>query len=109
MGRKVAATFKASGLVGKWIHAHERDTDAARVYVGPDVKLGLSRGRTVYEFGPDGRFTESGPGPADRTAARRGKAEIEGDVLVLKYEDGTERRLRFALDRERLRLLRTSA
>ncbi len=107
MGRKVAATFKASGLVGKWIHAHERDTDEARVYVGPEVRLGLSRGRTVYEFGPDGRFTESGPGPTDRTRARSGKAAVDGDVLILKYGDGSERRIRFEFDKGCLRLLRT--
>ncbi len=109
MGRKVASAFKASGLAGEWIHAHERDTPDARVFVGPEVKLGLSRGRTVYEFAADGRFTESGPGPTDRTAARSGSATVEGGVLVLKYDDGTQRRLRFMLDKDCLRLLRTCA
>jgi hypothetical protein len=89
------AAFRQSGLVGRWIHAHERDTDAARVYVGPDVKLGLSRGRTIYEFKNDGSFVESGPGPTDRTTARRGRASAEDGVLVLMYSDGTERQLRF--------------
>jgi hypothetical protein len=94
--------------MGKWIHAHERDTDEARVYVGPEVKLGPSRGRTVYEFAEDGSFTESGPGPTDRTSARRGRAHVEGDVLVLKYGDGSQRRVRFALEAGCLRILRTA-
>jgi hypothetical protein len=81
--------------VGRWIHAHERDTDAVRVYVGPEVKLGLSRGRTSYEFKEDGSFVESAPGPTDRTTARRGRACVEDGVLVLAYSDGTERQLRF--------------
>lgn len=93
--------------MGKWIHAHERDDDEARVYVGPEVKLGLSRGRTSYEFHADGAFTESGPGPTDRTGTRGGAATVDGDTLVLKYGDGTERRVRFALAEDRsLRLRR---
>ena len=91
------AAFSRSRLVGKWIHAHERDTTEARVFVGPQIELGLSRGRTRYEFNDDGRFTESGPGPTDRTTARSGRATIEGGTLVLKYRDGAERRIRFEL------------
>jgi len=103
------SALKASGLVGRWIHAHERDTAQARVFVGPEVKLGLSRGRRGYEFKEDGSFVESGPGPTDRTTTRRGQALIEGDALLLKYGDGTERRLRFACEEGCLRLLRSGA
>ena len=93
----MGGTLKADGsgsIVGRWTHAHERDHDGARVFVGPGVRLGLSRGRRVLELAADGRFTDHSPGAADRSVATRGRWTLEGGDLRLRYTDGREQRYR---------------
>ena len=94
-------------LVGRWTHAHERDEPGARVFVGPSVRLGLSRGRRILEFDDTGGFTDTAPGPTDRSRSRQGRYETQRDEIVLKYDDGTVDRTRFELaDDGTLRLRR---
>lgn len=80
------------GLVGRWTHAHERDHDGARVFVGPGVELGLSRGRRVLVLAADGRFEDRAPGATDRSVASRGHWTLEGGELVLAFADGRVQR-----------------
>jgi hypothetical protein len=86
-----------SALVGRWTHAHERDEGGARVFVGPTVRLGLSRGRRVLEFDDAGGFIDTAPGPTDRVHSRKGRYRVEGNELVLNYADDGEERLTFEL------------
>jgi len=73
------------------------------------VRLGLSRGRRVLEFGEGGVFVERRPGADDRSASRDGRYRVEGDALVLEYEDGGSERRRFALSPDgELRLSKTA-
>jgi len=74
-------------LLGRWVHAHEESREEL-VLRPAETKLPPSRGRLMLDFRGDGTFEEGSPGPTDRTQTSRGRWSIDGDTLVLTYEDG---------------------
>jgi hypothetical protein len=77
-------------LLGHWVHAHERDTAGAKVYVNAAEPLPPSRGRQHLSFRPDGTFIEGMPGPDDRPAQASGSFRFSGGVLTLQRADGSQ-------------------
>lgn len=75
---------KPGHLPGRWVHAHEQDTDSERVYVRAGAPLPPSRGRTTLELRPDGTYVQTAPGPVDVPEAAAGVWSLDGDELVLR-------------------------
>jgi hypothetical protein len=71
-------------LPGRWVHAHEEDTDTEMVFRPAEFTLPPSRGRLSFEFRPDGRLVEWGIGPTDVPEEVEGTWELQGDRLVLE-------------------------
>lgn len=72
-------------LCGRWLHAHEEDTEDAMVFRPAAAKFPPSRGRRGLELSPDGSYAELRPGPDDRTRRSPGRWALEaGDWLVLE-------------------------
>jgi hypothetical protein len=71
---------------GKWVHAHEEDTEDAMVFRPASHPLPPSRGRLSFELRPDGTYVESAPGPVDAPVAGGGTWALDGDRLVLGAE-----------------------
>jgi hypothetical protein len=73
-------------LQGRWVHSHEEDTGDELVYRSADSGYAFprSRGREALELRPDGSYTGTAPGPADKPEATgQGTWRLEGDTLVL--------------------------
>jgi hypothetical protein len=79
-----------SALRGRWVHAHERDTDEYMVFVPADAELPPSRGRRELDLGEGGEATETGPGPTDRPEARAVRWKLTDDELVVQSPEGEE-------------------
>jgi hypothetical protein len=80
-----------TALRGRWVHAHERDTDEHMVFVPADTELPPSRGRRELDLGEGGEATEAGPGPTDRPEARAARWELtDDDELVIQSPEGGE-------------------
>jgi hypothetical protein len=73
-------------LLGSWVHSHEESREEL-VLRPAETKMPPSRGRQTYEFRGDGTFEEGGPGPTDRTETTSGRWSIDGDTLLLTYQD----------------------
>jgi hypothetical protein len=80
-------------LRGRWVHANEEDTGDELVLRPADHPLPRSRGRTSFEFRPDGTYTESHPGPVDVPEQATGRWSVEGDQLALEAESDAPARL----------------
>jgi hypothetical protein len=80
-------------LTGRWVHAHEEDSEGRRVYRPADFELPPARGRQSLDLRPGGVLVEGGPGPADVPEEAEGRWELDGDTLVLHREHGGARRL----------------
>lgn len=76
--------LKRVGIIGDWVHAHERDTNGGRVFVLSNEKLPPSRGRQRLVFRSDGSFVENGAGPDDRIVGADGTYHFDGAKLVLR-------------------------
>ena len=83
--------LKRAGIVGDWVHAHERDVDGGRVFVPSNEKLPPSRGRQRLIFRSDGSFVENGAGPNDRMVEAEGMYQFDGAKLVLHRTVGGAR------------------
>jgi hypothetical protein len=80
----------ASLLRGRWLHAHEEDQPGQKVFRPPSHPLPPSRGRTGYEFHPDGRLTTLGSGPDDRSMAVEGSWSMDPQGrLTIQAPGGT--------------------
>ncbi len=100
-----------TALRGRWVHAHERDTDEHMVFVPADTELPPSRGRRELDLGEGGEGTEAGPGPTDRPEARAARWELtDDDDLVIRSPEGGEawRALVVSADADQLVLARAS-
>ena len=99
--------IEPAALVARhWVHSHEEDSAGVAVYRPKGYAFPPARGRKELELSPSGELTEHGYGPTDRrTKGGRGSWRLDGEELVLKSEDGPERRLRVAsLTADRLTL-----
>lgn len=74
----------AAFVVGDWIHAHERDHGAWRVFIGASEPLPPSRGRRKLSLHSDGTYLEGQPGMDDRGVQTGGTYRFDGRVLVLQ-------------------------
>jgi hypothetical protein len=85
-------------VAGRWVHAHEEDTETEMVFRPADRPLPPSRGRAALEFRPDGTYVEEGPGPTDRPEEKAsGTWSLEeGDLVLAAPESGERRVLRIA-------------
>ena len=71
-------------LQGRWVHAHEEDTDEEMVFRPADYDLPPSRGRLAFELRGDGTFAEAGLGAADVPEEASGTWDLEeGERIVL--------------------------
>jgi hypothetical protein len=77
---------RRESVEGKWVHAHEEDTEHEMVFRPASHPLPPSRGRVSFELRPDGTYVEHAPGPTDAPVATRGEWALEGDRLVLGAE-----------------------
>ena len=66
----------------RWVHSHEEDTDTTSVYRPADAGLPPARGRTGFEFHPDGRVTLLGIAPADGTVESTGRWTVETGSVI---------------------------
>jgi len=70
-------------LHGRWVHAHEEDSNGEMVFRRAGQPMPRSRGRTSLELLPDGSYVERTPGPVDVPEESRGSWALEGDRLIL--------------------------
>lgn len=80
------AGYRETSLYGRWARSHEDDTEDEVVFRPASYPFPPSRGRTVIELQPDGRYVESSPGPADVPEESTGRWSLEGDRLVLEAD-----------------------
>jgi hypothetical protein len=82
----VAAELNKDAIAGRWVHAHEEDTDDGMVFRPASQPMPPARGRTALELRPDGTYTETSPGPTDAPEDSDGTWALEGDRLILGAE-----------------------
>jgi len=80
------ATRREAVLQGRWVHAHEEDTEEEMVFRPATHRLPPSRGRTSFELHGDGTYVERSPGPADAPEESSGSWSLDGNRLVLGAE-----------------------
>jgi hypothetical protein len=89
-----------------WVHSHEEDTDAEKVYRPSSYHFPPSRGRQSFELKPDGTLVEHGPGPTDRPQESPGSWKLEGDdtlAFFAKKSSEPSKKMKIAsLDENRL-------
>jgi hypothetical protein len=68
---------------GRWVHAHEEDTEDEMVFRPAGTDLPPSRGRIAFELRADGTFVESGLGDTDVPEEATGSWALEGDTISL--------------------------
>jgi len=71
-----------SELFRRWVHSHEEDSGAVRVYRTAGYPFPPARGRRGFELAPDGTYTEHGPGPTDKPISSTGRWEPAGEGRV---------------------------
>jgi hypothetical protein len=80
-----------AALPGRWVHAHERDSEGEMVFVPAEEELPPSRGRQQLELAEGGGARELGPGATDRPEAREASWELtEDDQLIIHDRDGRQ-------------------
>ena len=77
-------------LVGHWLHSREEDTAQASTYRPASYAFPPARGRTGYQFYPDGRLTYYGIAAGDGSAQRAGRWTTESSDGVTIAVDGSE-------------------
>ncbi len=83
--------IEPSALWGRWLHAHEQDTDEHMVFVPAGTELPRSRGRQELKLDEGGKATEGGPGPTDRPEARAARWDLtDDDELIIRSPEGKE-------------------
>lgn len=83
-------------LYGRWLHAHEEDTDDEMVFRPAATRLPPSRGRRGLELNPDGSSADMRPGPDDRPQISSGHWAVEADdwLVVESDADASRRAMR---------------
>jgi hypothetical protein len=67
---------------GRWLHAYEEDEPGQKVFRRATHPLPPARGRTGFEFHPDGRMSALGGGPDDRTFVTEGRWSVDLQGLL---------------------------
>ena len=70
-------------MSGRWVHAHEEDTEDEMVFRPAGTDLPPARGRLAFELRADGSFAETGLGPTDVPEEATGTWVVEGDKITL--------------------------
>ena len=70
-------------MVGRWVHAHEEDTEDEMVFRPADADLPPARGRMGFELREDGTFAEAGLGARDVPEEATGSWALEGETITL--------------------------
>lgn len=70
-------------MSGRWVHAHEEDTEDELVFRPAGTDLPPSRGRMAFELRADGTFAEVGLGATDVPEEATGSWVVEGDMITL--------------------------
>ena len=99
-------------MSGRWVHAHEEDTEDEMVFRPAGTDLPPSRGRMAFELRADGTFAESGLGATDVPEEATGSWTLEGDTITLSEgaTQGVPREMQVVTaDEERLILKRGDA
>lgn len=78
-------------LVGTWIHSHEEDSGAERVYRREGFDFPPSRGRDGFRLEADGSAETIGPGPADVPGSAPASWRLTDDELTISGLAGLER------------------
>ncbi len=68
---------------GRWVHAHEEDTEDEMVFRPAGTELPPSRGRMAFELRADGTFVETGLGASDVPEEATGSWAFEGGTITL--------------------------
>lgn len=86
----------ARELSGRWVHAHEEDSDARMVFRAAAVPLPPARARLSFELRPDGTYVDSAYGADDRPATSSGAWRLHDDTIDLDGEaaQGVPRRMK---------------
>ena len=86
-------------LCRRWVHSRAEDSATESVYRPPDFPLPPSRGRSGFEFKPDGTFKRFGPGATDISHVEAGSwkiddahpdqihVEVDGEDSVFQIQD----------------------
>ena len=75
--------MKSEQVSGRWVHAHEEDTENEMVFRPAGTDLPPARGRMAFELRADGTFAETGLGAADVPEEGTGSWALEGDLITL--------------------------
>lgn len=70
-------------MSGRWVHAHEEDTEVEMVFRPAGTDLPPARGRMAFELRADGTFAETGLGATDVPEEATGTWVVEGDTITL--------------------------
>lgn len=90
---------------GRWVHAHEEDTEEEMVFRPAGADLPPSRGRRAIELRADGTYAEGGLGAADVPQEVTGTWGLVDDTITLSdgATQGVPREMEVvAADAERL-------
>jgi hypothetical protein len=82
---------QASLLLQAWMHSHEEDSGNEVVFRPATFPFPRSRGRTGYDFHPDGTVRATGPGRDDRAVSSVGRWEILAPDTLVVSVPGEER------------------
>ena len=97
--------MRSDEICGRWVHAHEEDTEDEMVFRPAGTQLPPARGRIAFELRADGRYAESGLGAADVPEEATGSWTLQGDTITLSEgaTQGAPREMQIvAADAERL-------
>ena len=92
-------------MSGRWVHAHEEDTEDEQVFRPAGTDLPPSRGRMAFDLRADGTFAEIGLGVTDVPEEATGSWVVSGDKITLSdgATQGVPREMEVvAADEERL-------
>lgn len=103
--------MKSDQVCGRWVHAHEEDTDDEMVFRPAGTDLPPSRGRIAFELRADGTFAETGLGATDIPEEATGSWVLKGHTITLSEgaTQGVPREMEVVTaDKERLVILKRS-
>jgi len=88
--------MKREQVVGRWVHAHQEDSEDQMVFRPAGTDLPPARGRMAFELREDGSFAESGYGASDVPEEASGTWAIEDDTITLSEgaSQGVPRKMR---------------